>query len=49
MNDYKVGTLFAVILLLTLIGFVLYVAVGLLKYLVIPWHESVMSTRTAPA
>jgi NitT/TauT family transport system permease protein len=49
MNDYKVGTLFAVILLLTLIGFVLYVLVGLLKHLVIPWHESVMSNRPAPA
>jgi ABC-type nitrate/sulfonate/bicarbonate transport system permease component len=33
--------MFAVILLLTLMGFVLYVLVGLLKYLLIPWHESV--------
>lgn len=41
LNDYKVGAMFAVILLLTLMGFVLYVLVGLLKYLLIPWHESV--------
>lgn len=41
LNDYKVGAMFAVILLLTLMGFVLYVLVGLLKHLLIPWHESV--------
>jgi NitT/TauT family transport system permease protein len=40
MNDYKVGMLFAVIFLLTAIGFVLYLFIGLLRRLVIPWHES---------
>jgi NitT/TauT family transport system permease protein len=45
LNDYKVGTLFAIILLLTLIGFALYVLVGMLKHFVIPWHESVVTTR----
>jgi NitT/TauT family transport system permease protein len=40
MNNYKVGMLFAVILLLTVIGFLLYVFIGALRRLVIPWHES---------
>ena len=40
MNNYKVGMLFAVILLLTVIGFLLYLLIGLLRRLVIPWHES---------
>jgi NitT/TauT family transport system permease protein len=40
MNNYKVGMLFAVILLLTVIGFLLYVLIGALRRLVIPWHES---------
>lgn len=47
LNDYKVGAMFAVILLLTLLGFALYVLVGLLKKVLIPWHESVVgATRT---
>jgi len=40
MNNYKVGMLFAVIILLTVIGFVLYLLIGVLRRLVIPWHES---------
>jgi NitT/TauT family transport system permease protein len=40
MNNYKVGMLFAVILLLTVIGFILYLFIGVLRRLVIPWHES---------
>jgi NitT/TauT family transport system permease protein len=44
LNDYKVGAMFAVILLLTLLGFALYVCVGLLKKVLIPWHESVVDT-----
>jgi ABC-type nitrate/sulfonate/bicarbonate transport system permease component len=36
--------MFAVILLLTLLGFALYVCVGLLKKVLIPWHESVVDT-----
>ncbi len=40
MNNYKVGMLFAVILLLTVIGFLLYLLIGVLRQLVIPWHES---------
>jgi NitT/TauT family transport system permease protein len=41
LNDYKVGAMFAVITLLTLVGFSLYFVVGSLRYLLIPWHESV--------
>ena len=39
LNDYMVGAMFAVIFLLTAIGFVLYFLVGTLRRLVIPWHE----------
>jgi NitT/TauT family transport system permease protein len=49
LNDYKVGALFAIILLLTLIGFALYVLVGMLKHFVIPWHESVITERQTVA
>jgi NitT/TauT family transport system permease protein len=42
LNDYKVGMMFAVIILLTAIGFVLYLFIGLLRRLVIPWHESMI-------
>ena len=48
LNDYKVGMLFAVIILLTVIGFLLYLLIGLLRRFVIPWHESVMSERQVP-
>jgi ABC-type nitrate/sulfonate/bicarbonate transport system permease component len=37
-----VGMMFAVIILLTAIGFVLYLFIGLLRRLVIPWHESMI-------
>ncbi len=40
LNDFKVGMMFAVIILLTLIGFVLYVLIGLLRRILTPWHES---------
>jgi len=46
LNDYKVGTMFAVIILLTVIGFVLYLFIGILRRIVIPWHESmIVETR----
>jgi NitT/TauT family transport system permease protein len=45
LNDYKVGMMFAVIILLTVMGFLLYAFVGLLKRVLIPWHESVASER----
>ncbi len=40
LNDFKVGMMFAVIILLTLIGFVLYMLIGLLRRVLTPWHES---------
>ena len=46
MNNYKVGMLFAVIILLTVIGFVLYLLIGVLRRLVIPWHKVGTDQRT---
>jgi NitT/TauT family transport system permease protein len=45
LNDYKVGTMFAVIILLTIIGFLLYMFIGALRRFVIPWHQSVLAER----
>ncbi|HZO04664.1 MAG TPA: ABC transporter permease [Burkholderiales bacterium] len=45
LNDYKVGMMFAVIILLTVMGFLLYAIVGGLKKLLIPWHESVAGAQ----
>ncbi|MFN0299949.1 MAG: ABC transporter permease [Burkholderiales bacterium] len=44
LNDFKVGMMFAVIILLTLIGFVLYAMIGLLRRVLTPWHESAVQT-----
>jgi NitT/TauT family transport system permease protein len=41
LNALQVDTLFAVILLLTLIGLALYLGILWLRRLLIPWHESV--------
>lgn len=41
MNAYETDMLFAVILLLTLVGFTFYAATVLLRRAIIPWHESV--------
>lgn len=40
MNAYETDSLFAVIALLTLVGFVFYAAVGAARRLLIPWHDS---------
>jgi NitT/TauT family transport system permease protein len=40
MNAYQTDLLFAVIALLTGIGFLFYVAIGALRRVLIPWHES---------
>lgn len=40
MNAYETDSLFAVILLLTLVGFVFYAAVGAARRMLIPWHDS---------
>jgi len=41
LNSLNAEQLFAVITILTLIGFALYLAVVALKRVFIPWHESV--------
>jgi NitT/TauT family transport system permease protein len=40
MNAYQTDLLFAVIVLLTVVGFVFYALIGLARRLLIPWHES---------
>ena len=42
LNDFKASMRFAVIILLTLIGFVLYAMIGLLRRVLMPQHESVV-------
>ena len=42
---FEVDKLFGVIVLLTLMGFILYVAVLGLRRFVVPWHESVQRER----
>jgi NitT/TauT family transport system permease protein len=41
LNSLNAPQLFAVIILLALMGSLLYLAVNVAKRLVIPWHESV--------
>jgi len=41
LNALQVNALFAVILMLTVMGFALWVLIVLLRRLIIPWHESV--------
>jgi NitT/TauT family transport system permease protein len=41
MNAYDTTQLFAVIIQLTLLGFLLYLAIGALRRWLIPWHHSV--------
>jgi NitT/TauT family transport system permease protein len=45
LNAFDVPGMFAVIILLTVIGFVLYALVVLLRRFVTPWHESVLIAR----
>lgn len=47
LQEMQVDTLFAVILLLALIGVGLYLAVTMLRRLLTPWHESVNTEATA--
>jgi NitT/TauT family transport system permease protein len=49
MNAYETDMLFAVIIHLTAIGFLFYLAVGALRRFVIPWHESVQIERRGRA
>jgi NitT/TauT family transport system permease protein len=48
LNALQVDTLFAVILLLTLIGLTLYLAIAGLRRLIVPWHDSVRSRHAGP-
>jgi NitT/TauT family transport system permease protein len=45
LNAFDTRTMFAVIVLLTLLGFLLYFAVVLLRRFVTPWHEAVLFSR----
>ncbi len=45
MNAYETDSLFAVIIHLTLIGFAFYWLMGVVRRLLIPWHESVLIDR----
>ena len=45
LSAYKVNMLFAVIILLTVVGFVLYAAMAGVRRFIIPWHESVLIER----
>jgi NitT/TauT family transport system permease protein len=40
LQEMQVDTLFAVVILLAVIGFILYFAVGSLRKKLVPWHES---------
>jgi len=46
MNAFDVQSMFGVIGLLTLMGFLLYFAVASLRKYITPWHESVQLTKT---
>jgi NitT/TauT family transport system permease protein len=45
MNAYETDMLFAVIALLTIVGFAFYLATVLLRRAIIPWHESVAGEK----
>jgi NitT/TauT family transport system permease protein len=47
LNNLEAETLFAVILVLTLFGFLLYLAVIALKRFLIPWHDSTIDSTRA--
>jgi NitT/TauT family transport system permease protein len=46
LNNLNAELLFAVIVVLTLLGFLLFLAVVALKRFLIPWHESVLGNQT---
>lgn len=45
MNAYETDMLFAVIIHLTMVGFLFYVTIGAVRRFLIPWHESVIRER----
>jgi NitT/TauT family transport system permease protein len=40
MNAYETDALFAVVIHMTLLGFVFYFGIGALRRALIPWHQS---------
>lgn len=45
MNAYETDMLFAVLIHLTVVGFLFYLSIGALRRFVIPWHESVQMEK----
>ena len=45
MNAYETDALFAVIIHLTVVGFLFYILIGALRRFLIPWHESLAGRR----
>ncbi|MBM3515200.1 MAG: ABC transporter permease subunit, partial [Alphaproteobacteria bacterium] len=45
LNAFEVDTLFAVLILLTVVGFALYSVVIVARRFAVPWHESVAASR----
>jgi NitT/TauT family transport system permease protein len=44
MNAYETDMLFAVIMHMTVVGFIFYFSIGFLRRVMIPWHESMEQT-----
>jgi NitT/TauT family transport system permease protein len=42
LNSYEIDSMFGVITLLTVLGFLLYLTIVSARRLIIPWHESVL-------
>jgi NitT/TauT family transport system permease protein len=47
MGAYETDALFAVIVHMTMVGFVFYFAIGAIRRLLIPWHESVAMEKVS--
>jgi NitT/TauT family transport system permease protein len=47
MNSYQTQALFGVIIIMTVVGFIFYMAVVAAQRLIIPWHESVMAQKSS--
>jgi NitT/TauT family transport system permease protein len=47
MNAFETDALFAVIIIMTVVGFLFYLGVRALRRIVIPWHESVLIEQRA--
>ena len=45
MAAYETDVLFAVIVHMTMVGFLFYFAIGVVRRILIPWHESVAAEK----